>query len=132
MFLSTNSFGDHRETLVIPFDQTLLSEATTGLRVLHVHGPDLGGVSDSTYPCEIINVDHRIAHSDTAQAFPRAVRLFGVNEYDSLYPSSEQVREGLAEAYRVADGRLIFGPGCTLHSDTPSRVLDVIARRTTF
>lgn len=126
-FLSTNTFGDHRESLVIPYDQELLSDKSLAISILHAHGPNLGGISEESYGCDILNVCEEIQAADTMKAFPSAVRMFGVNEHDTLYPDNDQVRTNLRHASEAADGRLIFGPGCTVHSDTPSRVFDVIS-----
>ncbi|OYO18367.1 uroporphyrinogen decarboxylase [Enemella dayhoffiae] len=109
---------------VAPFDRQVLTAAEGLTRVIHVHGYDLAPELVADYPAEVLSWSNNQTRPSVAEvAASDRVPLAGLDEVASLYWPPSLVAENIAAVRQQAADRLILGPGCTVHSDTPPAVL---------
>lgn len=127
VFLSTNAFGQNRESLLEQWDSFILT-STDLLSLVHLHGADLRGIAapDIYRRADLLSIGHSVPHAEVNGVFGDSIPLMGgLDELNSLYPDDAEVTAE-ARSHAAGRGRLpyLFAPGCTVHSDTPSRVFD--------
>lgn len=109
---------------VAPFDRQVLEAAAGLTRIIHVHGYDLAPELVADYPAEVMSWSNNQTRPAVAEVAASArVPLAGLDEINSLYWPPSLVAENIATVRAQAGDRLILGPGCTVHSDTPPAVL---------
>lgn len=115
---------------VAPYDKEVLRAASGMIRVAHVHGYQLDMDRLKDYEYEVLSWAHHYTAPElgTLGGAYGKVPMAGLDEVKSLYYTPGQVIAEVARAVRAVDSRVLVGPGCTLHSDTPPAVLHALRR----
>jgi uroporphyrinogen decarboxylase len=91
--------------------------------ILHIHGEkDTYFDLLSSYPCDAISWEDRLAGPSIAEARRRTSRCLmgGIDHYAARTSSAEEVLRQAQDALQQAGGRgFILAPGCTFFNDTP-------------
>lgn len=122
--LTAQQFADW----VAPYDRRVLEAASDRVRIIHVHGYDLIPEWVEDYPAEVLSWSHNQSRPTLAEvAAGKRVPMGGLDEMGALYWSLSKVTRNVMESRRATGDRIIVGPGCTVHSDTPPHVFRALA-----
>lgn len=113
---------------VAPYDHRILQAASDRVRVIHVHGYDLIPEWVDDYPAEVLSWSHnqsRPTLGEVAQA-GKFVPMGGLDEVGTMYWALNKVTRNVLDSRLETGDRLIVGPGCTVHSDTPPHILHAL------
>ncbi len=110
---------------VAPYDKAVLAAAADRIRVMHVHGYELAPELVEDYPVEVMSWSHNQSQPTLAEVTDggRFVPMGGLDELGALYWPPSRVRENVLRSRAATGDRIIVGPGCTVHSDTPPSIL---------